>query len=255
MPILVAIGVFILAFAIWSYGTGTDPSGVKIPPNPIGHFKLGERIIILGLPLSGKSTLAAKLTKDVPRLLFFDPFQDNDTIANVQKISMDELRENPKLLAKDKFRYAIQPGNETLVEDADEFISYARAAGNLVMVMDEVGDYKRELEQELSAVARNVRHQGIVPIFVSQFATDIPKNVRRAASSVYSFIQYHPHDLDALAEVYGEKYANTVSHLRKYRYALWNQENSDPSIPSENPENPESDNQSPQQSQSGEEET
>jgi hypothetical protein len=57
----------------------------------------------------------------------------------------------------------------------------------------------------------------VVPIFLSQFATDIPLTVRRAATHVLCLAQDHAKELDALSEVYGETFAAQVQAWRRFQ--------------------------------------
>jgi len=192
-----------------------------MPPHPWGPFQPGDRVVIIGLPLSGKTYLAGKLTATAQRILYFDPFHDYREAAGATEIAANDLLSRPKLLAESTFRYAVIPDENELAEQLEDVVSLARAASNLVIVLDEVGDYKQEARVTLEKLARNGRHDGLVPVYVSQVAVDIPRTVRRLATRVYSFRQVDIDDLDALEERYGEAYAREVSQLPPHRYALW----------------------------------
>jgi hypothetical protein len=222
MPILAAIAAIAVALYLWALDNAKgEGKRYALPVNPRGPFLNGDRIIIIGLPMSGKTTLAAKLTKDVPRILFFDPFHDYRTIAKAPEILADALIENPRMLDKPEFRYSIIPDEDDLGGQLESVVAIARAAGDMVFVMDEVGDYKQEATKTMEKLARNGRHNGIVPFYVSQVAMDIPRTVRRLASQVYSFRQEDPDDLDALSERYGDAFAIKVRNLPQHRYAKW----------------------------------
>jgi hypothetical protein len=178
-------------------------------------------VVIIGLPMSGKSYLAAKLTKDAPRVLYFDPFHDYAETAGAVEISADSLIENPSQLNRSSFNFAIIPDEDDLAMQLEEVVKVARAAGDLVLVLDVVGDYKREATLELEKLARNGRHNGLVPVYVSQVAMDIPRTVRRLATRVYSFRQEDKDDIEALAERYGDSFASKVSTLPLHEFALW----------------------------------
>ena len=222
MPLLIAIAVGV-SFVLWATGRPIIPQfgKVELPPNPLGQFRLGDRVIIIGLPLSGKTYLAGKLTKDVPRILFFDPYHDYKEAAKATEVKADDLIKNPKMLHTSRFRLSIIPNEDFLADQLEDCVSIARAAGNLVFVMDEVGDYKKEATNTLEKLARNGRHDGLVPIYVSQVAMDIPRTVRRLASQVYSFRQNDIDDLDALRERYGDAFAEKVSRLPPHEFAKW----------------------------------
>jgi hypothetical protein len=106
-------------------------------------------------------------------------------------------------------------------EQLEAMLLVARASGDMVVVLDEVGDYKRFAEMELVKLARNGRHDGIVSMYVSQMAIDIPKGVRRLATRVYSFRQFHKDDLKALGEIYGEPFAEEVSRAELHEVIEW----------------------------------
>ena len=222
MPIFLISAAVLLGLFLWSDDEARPAlmGSAKLPPNPVGDFIPGDRVIIIGLPLSGKTYLAGKLTKNVPRILFFDPYHDYAEYGATE-IEADDLLADPTILNRSTFRYAIIPDEDDLAEQLDLCVKVARAAGNLVFVMDEVGDYKQKGSLTLEKLARNGRHNGLVPIYVSQVAMDIPRTVRRLATKVYSFRQADIDDLDALAERYGEKYAQEVSRLPRRKFALW----------------------------------
>src|ERR1700690_4314944 len=136
MPIILLLGGTILAY--WLFVDSLPPPIGKepFPKNPWGDFEPGDRIIILGLPKSGKTYLAGKLTANVPRIVFFDPYHDYKEAGKATEISADELIENPKILNQSRFRYAVIPNEDDLDEQFDMVTRIVRAAGNCVYVME-----------------------------------------------------------------------------------------------------------------------
>ena len=177
--------------------------------------------MILGLPLTGKSRLAAKLTEGADRVIFFDPMSDYAAYAGARQTTLNELAEHPEWLSEPRFRIAIVPDGEDYEGEVAETISIAYQVRNLILVFDEVGDYRSVTERMLNRVSRTGRHSGIVPIYVSQVATDIPLTVRRLATRVYSFTQFFERDLSALESVYGIGFTDRVKKLRKGEHATW----------------------------------
>jgi hypothetical protein len=173
------------------------------------------------LPFTGKSRLAAKLTAQADRVVFFDPMNDYAQFAGAKEITVSQLLENPKLLETPKFRFAVIPDEENMIDELEDTIRLVRSASNAVLVFDEVGDYRQQGEQILNRVARNGRHDGIVPIYVSQVAIDIPLTVRRLATRVYSYMQVDPKDIDALRDKYGEPFANAVRDSKPGELNVW----------------------------------
>lgn len=173
------------------------------------------------MPFTGKSKLAAKLTAEAERVVFFDPCHDYGAYAKAKEITVSQLLDNPKLLQQPSFRYAVIPNDETIDEDLYATITLVRAAKNAVIVLDEVGDYRKSNEAILNKLARNGRHDGIVPVYVSQVAVDIPLSVRRLTTRVYSYWQAHKEDIEALAEYYGEDFANNVANAQNGELTVW----------------------------------
>lgn len=188
---------------------------------PWGKFRPGDRLIILGLPFTGKSRLAAKLTEEADRVVYFDPMSDYSGYSNAKPVTVSELLENPSLLEEPRFRLAVIPNEDTLDDDLEDTIRLVRGAGNAILVFDEVGDYRQRNEVILNKIARNGRHDGIVPIYVSQVAIDIPLTVRRLATRVYSYLQVHKEDIDALAERYGQAFADSVKNAKPGELTQW----------------------------------
>jgi hypothetical protein len=173
-------------------------------------------VVILGLPYTGKTTEARRLITDAPRVIAFDP--GGDYSAQLEPLELGELLERPEILARPHVRIAIQPAAGDAPELAQELASVerlARAARNLVLVLDEVGDYSRSAGATLERLARNGRHQGLVSIYVSQCAVDIPRTVRRLATRVISFRQEDPDDLEILRERYGDPFAQRAARWQR----------------------------------------
>jgi hypothetical protein len=218
---LLALALALLAAAaFWPRPVDERPQG--FPAKPLGSFRTFERIVVIGLPLSGKTTLAAKLTKGCPRVVYIDPENDYAALTGAVEIPADALLADPGILDKPTFRYAITFGEGEPPDYIADLTRIIRAAGDLVLVYDEVGDYNEgHAGATLKRMARTGRHDGIVSIYVSQVAVDIPKTVRRLATTVYSFRQVHPHDLKALSEVYGETFADKVAHAGEHEVSKW----------------------------------
>lgn len=225
MPVI--LGLVILAIALGSlraYGWGYAEE--KIRPtgpsrHPWGPFHVADRVMILGISYTGKTTKAAELAKSADRVLAFDPLHDYARFG-YEEISVGELSERPELLDAPRFKIAAIPDEEDLQNDLSLFVRLARDAGNVVVIFEEVGDYSAEGFPELNKIARNGRHEGIVPIFVSQCAVDIPKVVRRTATYVYSFRQQEPDDLRQLEGRCGADFvARAKVAWEKGTYALW----------------------------------
>lgn len=187
---------------------------------PWGSHLDGEtRVLIMGLPTCGKTEWAKKLTADAYRCAWFDVADDYSAPGRLD-VTIPELERWPGLLDDPHCRIVVKPqadDEKGLAKEARAFISLAFEAGDLVAVLDEVGDYGKWCAGPLSKLVRRGRHRGIASVLVSQFATDFPKTCRRAASEVYVFKQAHVDDLAALAKQYGgPNFAARVAAWRKY---------------------------------------
>jgi hypothetical protein len=223
----VILGLVVLAIALGSlrsYGEGyarekIRPTGPSA--HPWGRFHVADRVLILGISYTGKTTLAAELARDADRVLAFDPLHDYARFG-YREISVQALAEDPTVLEAPRFKIAAIPDETDIIGDLEDFVALARAARNMVVIFEEVGDYSQEGFAELNRMARNGRHDGIVPIYVSQNAVDIPKVVRRSATYVYSFRQQEVDDLKQLEGRCGSAFIEEAREAwTRGGYATW----------------------------------
>lgn len=196
-------------------------------PQPWGpHLSGSSRVVILGLPESGKSTLVESLTRDAHRAIFFDAGGDDYAKPGRLVLTAAELAHYPRLLSDPHLRLVIRPEGRDGKELAAEVHTLLETLGlwqrpppkrNLVLALDEVGDYRAWAEHDLKTIFRRGRHLGIGIVLASQFATDIPLTSRRAASHMYCLAQSHRAELDALEADYGEQFAADVAAWRHYQ--------------------------------------
>lgn len=184
-----------------------------------------ERIVVLGEPTCGKSTIAEALALRSERALFFDCGGDDYTAPGRLVLSPAELARHPSFLDDPHARIVVVPEGGDARELSAELDTVLTTVGlwrkpapirDMAIVLDEVGDYRAASEGLLNKLFRWSRHMKVSAILVSQVATDIPKTCRRIASHAVCVGQSHPDDLDALAEVYKQPYADSVALWRKY---------------------------------------
>jgi ferritin-like protein len=181
---------------------------------PWGNLERRDHLAIFGVPGSGKSTLARKIAAPARRVVFFDPGADHEDEGIV--VSAADLAAYPDLLRGTWVRVVVAAGRDgaDAAEEVETVIAACAAAedeGGILLVCDEVGDYGSRAAHDLTSLHRSGHKRGIASILVSQRAVDVPLGARATANRVYSLLQDHPHDLAALAEVYGEDYAAHVA--------------------------------------------
>lgn len=193
---------------------------------PWGELNIGDRIVMMGLPTFGKSTLAEKLTAEADAAIFVSTFHDYEKTER-GVATVDQLEKYPALLSDPHSRIAVRLSHSSgraCAEEVAAVIDCLKFAGRnfdrtghggRVAVFDEVGSYRRYLEDELNEVFRGGRHYGVVPIFASQVATDIPLKCRKLASRVLCLGQRHRDELKEL-EIYGKPFAERVGRWAKY---------------------------------------
>lgn len=209
--------------AFWGKKTPDPTPEVEAGPRvtPWGPLGPSERVLVIGVSGTGKTTYAKKLLSGgaggppAGRVVFFDPQADYVDVA--VPVTLAELRAAPELLKGERVAVAVQPDGDTeeeLAAEVEELCELVRKAGRLVVVLDEVGDYADAARKTLSRLARNGRHDGIASVWVTQAAMEIPKGVRRQATRVFSFLQTDPSDLSAL-ERFGPQFVAQVRGWRK----------------------------------------
>ncbi len=187
------------------------------PFGALGHVRAHE--IFLGVPGSGKTTLAKARVVGARRVVFFDPGADYE--GEGEAIYPSDLTERPhKLLGGAVCRLVVRADREEARDVSDEFTAVVTAcrsvayAGGLVLVADEVGDYSPRAAATLTRLHRNGHHDGVASVLVSQCAVDIPLTCRRTATRMVSLLQVASADLDALEREYGPDYASRVRAWR-----------------------------------------
>lgn len=195
-------------------------------PQPWGNdLTKTSREIIVGMPYSGKSTLAERLTRTAYRVVWFSPETDYEKPGRLV-VTMPQLKRYPDLLLDPHLRLVVRnPENadgKVLAANLASLIDLCRWAEDLVLVCDEVGDYREESERVLNKLFRRGRHKGIATVLVSQVPTDIPYKCRKIASRVWCFKQSHADELKELRQLYGDSFAATAASWEPFDLpAVW----------------------------------
>jgi hypothetical protein len=181
----------------------------------------GERVVILGVNETGKSFTAEKLTEDAHRVLWMTPEEEDYSAPGRLELTVPELRRYHRLLADPHLRLVLRLSpEETTGEGAREALSAVRQLcreyKDLVWVLDETGDLKDSCEDILRAIFRRDRHRGVTAMLIGQTATDIPLRCLKLASRVLCLGQAHEGELQLMADVWGEAFAERVRAWRQY---------------------------------------
>lgn len=191
----------------------------------LGPFTIGDHWIIVGVPQSGKTVLALRLVKACRRVVYFDPRAEYE--ARGEPIKPSDLRSDH--FAGEWLRLTIQANRNSEIDPAVEFVHSsrivrdgARIHGSLVYVCDEIGDYAAGAMRTLRQIHANGHKDGVVSLFVSQRAVDLPLGCRATATRVLSLLQTHPTDLQRLEDEFGPEMRSAAQAWRPYSPpAVW----------------------------------
>jgi hypothetical protein len=196
-------------------------------PQPFGDLHDRAHELVIGVPGSGKTTLARARVASARRVVFATPVP-RDYAEDGELVGLADLRGEPELLAGAFLRLVVPLGedrdtHEDFADLVELLREYAPRFGGMVLVSDEVGDYSLRAAEVLTRLHRNGHHSGLASVLVSQTAVDIPLTCRRTATRVSSLLQTRSEDLAALAREYGEPFAEAVRTWRPGDPpAVWN---------------------------------
>jgi hypothetical protein len=177
---------------------------------PYGPLEPCSHEVLLGVPRSGKTWHARERLASARRVVYFD-VTGHDYASEGEQVDPSDL--TPELLTGSVVRFVVTPGRDVPADFAATVAACrdARDSGGLVLCADEVGDYSRYCEAELTRLHRNGHHSGVASILISQCAVDIPRTCRRTATRFASLLQTDAADLAALGEApRGPEFAERV---------------------------------------------
>jgi hypothetical protein len=210
--------------------------GIPAVPSP----EAGDIWVVVGKMGTGKSTWAKAQVATWPdsiRVICFDYCDEWSRLGRAskhvrlgpltQRMTVDEICASPAVLDAPYLRLAVVPEG-TRAERAEDFrdlLALLDVGGgddrDCVLVVEEVWATAALCKDEYGTLATLGRHSGLAMVFVAQWASAIPHEVRRQARLIAAHTQTLPLDIDALAEVMGEEAAARVRHLPKGEAEIW----------------------------------
>lgn len=184
-----------------------------------------DKIAILGRSGSGKTFLSRTIQKIYPRVLVIDfmrEYSDGDVVTSFQEFS-------EKLLAfkterRKRFRLIFQfPPAETEVELIfDHILKTAYAAGNLLVVIEEVQMYSHShhLGHWLRQCLLTGRHRNLALIFTTQRPGELHKTILSQCSHIFCGQIHEKNDLKYL-DNYFYKDAEKLQKLQPQFFLYW----------------------------------
>lgn len=184
------------------------------------ELERGDHRLVIGVPGSGKTYYAVRLVAKARRVIYFDPAGEFEGVRGAIVCDVDTWPSS-EVTQQSHFRVVVRAEQSGERDVGDEFVytaQRARAIGDCVLLADEVGDYNRgPAERALKMMHRNGHKQGVVTVFVSQRAVDIPLGCRATATHVASFLQDNEQDIDALRDVYDPGSPGFSERVRRWK--------------------------------------
>lgn len=153
--------------------------------------------MVLGKTGTGKTVFTKSLIQNSKRLLILDPMGEYGGTVFFDFDSLATYFENPP----DEFVAVLRPSEE---EDAEFLFRLARTIGRLTLVVDEAEIYinPQSMPDSFRWLIQFGRHREISLVAVGRRAPELNIYLRAQQTSIISFAQSEPRDIDHL-EAYG----------------------------------------------------
>jgi len=190
-----------------------------------------DRLAVLGITGSGKSHFVKhRLVKRAKRCVVWDVHSEYAEPCDLDEVSLDELVSEPALLSEPNCKLAVVPDWDDPKELALAFNCFmselkdSKQSESLLVVVDECGLLRPHGDGQVIAIAAQSRHWQMPLVLVAQRAVMLPPGARAQLSTIVSFRQTEPEDIDALAERIGAARAERIMELRAHKFVVWSQQ-------------------------------
>lgn len=190
-------------------------------------------IVISGFRGSGKTTVAARILRAQPRLIVYDPNEDEayDWIPNTVHDIVGEhgLREYFRWTRREgKRSWAVRyiPEDGDLGADADEFCSFIFTGRQFWVAFEEVHQLAQtpspsSMPPELRKIVNRGRHREISMVFTGIRYSEIPRPITAGANVHIVFHTAEPGDREQLVSRIGSEATDAVANLGAHEAVLF----------------------------------
>jgi len=171
-------------------------------------------ILIIGMTGSGKSVLTKLLIQKFNRVIIVDPgdeYEANETFYNFPEC-LDYFSDLPR-----EFVVACRFDSEN---ELNALYRMVYNVGNILLVVEDVTQYLESTDRnkDFDKLISFGRHRQIHLIGISQRLVELSRKYRGQVTSLFTFRQQDPHDLDVMEKYGGEFSADTIKNLEMLNY-------------------------------------
>ena len=198
------------------------------------------RLGIFGASGSGKTTKARELTRELRRVIYFDPLAEWAEEKTVRRFRyLEDLKKAVGDNFANGFRFALIPSfgdEEKILHDLSYWLTEIQAgygkthAAQITLVIDELdqsfptGAMQKNRKNGFGFLCCRGRHFGINIIGISQRMHLVDNVFRANCSGLYLFRHSEPADIDIGVKILGREYRTEFQNLPNYAYFFKNGE-------------------------------
>jgi hypothetical protein len=177
--------------------------------------------LILGKTGSGKTTLARRFVRALPRALILD-----NGFLEYPAVHFTDINELHSYLdAAGSKGGNFRAGFTPIRSQYSTLFTWAReigAAEEMTLVLEECDRFPTiEAQLQFEEIVQRGRHYGVNVLALTTFPYAVDIDLRRQATEIYTFRQHEPQDLKWLSAVMAGDTLNDVMNLGDYEYLHW----------------------------------